>query len=628
MQKINILVVEDNETILESLKSTLTELNYSVLNIAKTGEKALEILKEVEPDVILMDISLPGEMNGIKTVSAINEKYDLPIIYLTAHDDDSTFNEAIQTEPYGYVLKPFRETQLKVAIELAYNKHLVERKLKQSEAKYRSLFETMDQGVIYQDKSGRIISANPAAEKILGRSFEQMRGLSSTDPIWNAIHDDGSDFPGTEHPAIIALKSGKPVRSTLMGLQNHKTGKINWITIEATPVFRESGIEPYQVYTLFKDITDTVNLDAERRRLHSAVEQSSASIIITDTEGIIEYVNPAFQNTTGYSSQEVYGKKPNILKSEFTPAENHIILWETIKAGKDWRGEFYNIKKDGTYFWERAVISPVLNEKGKITHFLAVKDDITEHKKQEEELIIAKNMAEKSDRLKTEFLAQMSHEIRTPINNILTFISLLKEEFENKLPEELQSSFHILDSSSKRLIRTIELILNMSRIQTGNFDTKFETIDLLEDILDDIVLEFYTRAKEKGLELSFNNNLKATLIHVDKFSFGQIFMNLLGNAIKYTQEGFIEINAYSKNKRIHVEVKDSGMGISQEFLPKLFEPFSQEESGYTRRFEGTGLGLSLVKRYAEINKAELSVESKVGKGTIFRVDFESVDSVK
>ncbi|MBU1101701.1 MAG: PAS domain S-box protein [Bacteroidetes bacterium] len=624
MHKISILIVEDDKTILESLRSTLFELEYTVLNVANTGETALEILKEVEPDVILMDISLPGEMNGINTVSAINTKYDIPIIYLTAHDDDLTFKKAIQTEPYGYVLKPYNIGQLKVAIDLAFSKHQVEKKLKQSETKYRNLFETMDQGVVYQDKTGRIVSANPTAESILGLSFEKMVNLTSNDPQWDSIRPDGSPFPGEEHPAMVALNSGKPVENIIMGIRNIVTEDIKWITIDAMPLFKDDDSEPYQVYTLFKDITEKVALDNERRKLHSAVEQSSASIIITDTEGTIEYVNPSFEKTTGYPADEVYGKKPNILRSEFTPREEYENLWTTIKSGKDWRGEFYNIKKNGSCYWERAVISPVFNDKGIITNFLAVKDDITENKRKEEELIVAKDNAEKSDRLKTEFLAQMSHEIRTPINNILTFISLLKEEFENKLPDELQSSFHILDSSSKRLIRTIELILNMSRIQTGNFDTKFECLDLFQDFLDDIVLEFYTNAKEKGLSLNFNNNIVNSKVFVDKFSFGQIFMNLLGNAIKYTREGFIDINVYNKGARICIEVKDSGIGISKEYLPKLFEPFSQEETGYTRRFEGTGLGLSLVKRYAEINNAELSVESEIGVGTIFKIVIDSV----
>lgn len=500
MERISILVVEDEKVIAESLRLTLKEMQYSVLDVVTCGEDALEFLSQVTPDIILMDINLPGELNGIRTAQHINSKFDIPIIYLTAHGDQATLHKALETLPSAYILKPFKDSELRIAIELACSKYQVEKKLRASENKFRTLHETMKQGVIFQDAEGRIISVNPAAERILGLTEVDL-GITTYELFSNSMRANGRILEKDEFPSVVALKTGIPINDFIIGIINKKTNELKWLRIDARPLTRVEDQKPSQVYTLF--------------------------------------------------------------------------------------------------------------------------EDITEQMQQEKMLVQAKENAEKSDRLKTEFLAQMSHEIRTPINNILTFINLLREEFEDKLPEELQSSFTILDSSSKRLIRTIELILNMSKIQTGNFETNFEKIDLVKDILDDIVIEFYSRAHEKGLEFIVDKSALKTEIIGDKYSVGQIFVNLVGNALKYTENGYIKIIVSNRDENLFVSIEDTGKGISEEYLPHLFQPFTQEDSGYTRRFEGTGLGLSLVKKYTEINNALISVESQQGKGTTFCLEFKT-----
>ena len=502
MYKISILIVEDELIIAESLKTTLSGLNYDVLAVLSTGEEALDFLSQVSPDVILMDINLPGELDGIKTVEKIKSGFAVPIIYLSAHEDKETLNSALETLPSAYIIKPYKENELRIAIELAFSKHQIEKKLKESEAKYRTLHETMKQGIIFQDSKGKIISANPAAKRILGLKEKDFSESKNEEIKLDFIDENMQPLPPEKLPYSIALNTGKFIDNVVMGIINSNSNSLHWLKVDARPIFREENHRPYQVYTLFEDITEQV--------------------------------------------------------------------------------------------------------------------------KQERQLIVAKENAEKSDKLKTEFLAQMSHEIRTPINNILTFITLLKDEFEDKLPDDLQYSFQILDSSSKRLISTIELILNMSKIQTGSFETNFENLDLVKEVLDDIVMEFYSRAKERGLVLQFENAADSTMIHGDKYSVGQIFVNLIGNAIKYTEEGTIKIKVQNEENSILVDIEDTGKGISKEYLPKIFEPFTQEDTGYARRFEGTGLGLSLVKKYVELNKAKISIESEINKGSTFTVTFDKI----
>lgn len=239
------------------------------------------------------------------------------------------------------------------------------------------------------------------------------------------------------------------------------------------------------------------------------------------------------------------------------------------------------------------------------------------------EIVASKEEAERSNRLKSDFLAQMSHEIRTPVNTILSFSSLLKESLEDKLEEDLKDSFKIIENGGNRLIRTIDLILNVSQIQSGNLTltpTKLNIISLLKNI----VSEFKHSALKKDLSISFESDVKKLMLFADSYTITQIFANLIHNSIKYTSEGSINITAEENNKKqIIVKVKDSGVGMSDDYLTQLFDPFSQEETGYTRKFEGTGLGLTLVRKYCELNNAEISVTSKKNKGSTFIVKFNN-----
>ncbi|PID57912.1 MAG: hypothetical protein CR986_08315 [Ignavibacteriae bacterium] len=249
-----------------------------------------------------------------------------------------------------------------------------------------------------------------------------------------------------------------------------------------------------------------------------------------------------------------------------------------------------------------------------------------ERKRYLSEVIIAKEEAEKSNKLKSDFLAQMSHEIRTPVNTILSFASLLKENIQDRVDDELKDSFKIIENGGRRLIRTIDLILDVSQIQAGNLKITLDTINLIK-ILEDLMPEFEQEAAKKDLSLTFDTELEELNVIADLYTVTQIFVNLIHNAIKYTFKGGITLSAYkSEHGEVYVKIVDTGVGMSEEFLTKIFEPFSQEETGYTRKFEGTGLGLTLVRNYCELNKAKISIESKKNKGSTFIVKFTHDDS--
>ncbi len=250
--------------------------------------------------------------------------------------------------------------------------------------------------------------------------------------------------------------------------------------------------------------------------------------------------------------------------------------------------------------------------------------DITLQVQAKEALITAKKKAEESERLKSEFLSQMSHEIRTPINSITQALEFLKDELNDKDNEELAMVLNIMDSASKRIIRTIHLILNLAEVTSGVYERSDSRIDLYSDCARLLYHEYYPIAKEKGLNFIIKRNTDLTEITADQYSIKTIFENILDNSLKFTERGSIELIIDRDNmNHLFVEVNDTGVGISEDYLPRLFKAFSQEESGYTRKFDGNGLGLALVKKYCEINNAEITIQSNKYNGTNVRISFNN-----
>ncbi len=234
-----------------------------------------------------------------------------------------------------------------------------------------------------------------------------------------------------------------------------------------------------------------------------------------------------------------------------------------------------------------------------------------------EELNIAKEKAESSDRLKSQFLAQISHEIRTPLNGIMTSLSILKMELEDRGIGDLITDFERINQSSERIIRTVELILNMSEVQIGTYTPKFETVNV-NTAVENVLKNFEHKIKMKGLVLvkQFEGEI---LKQLDQYSFEQIIINLIDNAYKFTENG--QINIVINSEKQVLKICDTGIGISEEYLPEIFKPFNQEDKGYTRTYDGNGLGLPLSKKYCELNNIEIKINSKKNEGTCVELVF-------
>jgi PAS domain S-box-containing protein len=368
---------------------------------------------------------------------------------------------------------------------------------------------------------------------------------------------------------------------------------------------------------------ETIQIEEDRKRteekirqLSQAVEQSPVTIVITNKKGEIEYVNPKFVETTGYTIDEVIGQNPRILKSGYTSYDEYKELWQTVRAGKEWHGEFHNKRKDGTLFWESATISPILNTQGKSTHFIAIKEDITNRKIAEQDLINAKLQAEESDRLKLVFLANMSHEIRTPMNGILGFTELLKAP--HLTGEEQQEYISIIEKSGKRMLNIINDIISISKVESGQIEISLSETDINEQI-NYIHSFFKPEANQKGIQLLITKELPSTynLIKTDREKLYAILTNLVKNAIKFTNEGTIKFGCEKKDGNLEFFVKDSGIGISNSQKNIIFERFRQANESISRSHEGSGLGLAISKAYIDMLGGKIWVDSEEGKGSTF-----------
>jgi PAS domain S-box-containing protein len=353
-------------------------------------------------------------------------------------------------------------------------------------------------------------------------------------------------------------------------------------------------------------------------KLTQAVEQSANVIVITDLNGNIEFVNRAFELLTGYSKAEVLGKNPNILKTDYLPDTVYENLWKTITSGNVWEGRFFNKRRDGSTYWEKALISPIKNETGGIINFIAVKEDITKELARQSELERAKEMAEEASGLKSEFLANMSHEIRTPLNVILGFTDLLLEKADGK---EVREQLGIIKDSGVNLLELINDILDFSKIEAGKMSLKPEPFSLFS-LLHNLNIMFSLEAESKGLSFSLEKDgLLPEEITGDQFRIRQILLNLLSNAVKFTEAGSVSLHCTydADEEKCMFTVKDTGIGIAGDLRGQIFKPFEQLDSSAKRRFSGTGLGLSITRKLVYLMAGTMNLESEPGKGSVFTV---------
>jgi PAS domain S-box-containing protein len=512
-----------------------------------------------------------------------------------SNDEISLMEELAGDLTYGIIALRARSEHLK-AVEL----------LKNSEERFSKVFRQSPIAIaISKESDNCFIDVNNIFVNETGYSRDEILGKPPSELGLFADPEDGGRI-------LSALKE----KGFIKNFEIKTRLKSGAIRIGLNTTIRIILNEEPHYLSLIQDITEKKQAEIELRKLSRAVEQSPVSIVITDVHGNIEYINSKFSEVTGYTQSEVLGQNPRILKSGEMSADNYKILWQTITSGKEWYGEFHNRKKNGELFWELASISPIFDSSGAITHFLGIKEDITLRKQYEYDLIEAKEKAEESDRLKTAFLHNISHEIRTPLNAIVGFSTLLGEP--NLDAEDRQSHIDLISQSSDQLCAIVSEIVEISNIEAGI--VKFNESEInLNVLFQKLLKQFIPEADKKGIVLEISSTLSEIEARIisDNTKLNQILLNLINNALKFTERGHIEFGCSLKGDYLEFNVSDTGIGIPEEHKTKIFNRFYQVDNGPSRLFGGTGLGLSICKAYIEHLGGAIWLTSEPDKGTTF-----------
>ncbi|TKG92836.1 PAS domain S-box protein [Puteibacter caeruleilacunae] len=457
--------------------------------------------------------------------------------------------------------------------------------------------------LVIEPMSGFIVNCNKTAVSYYGYSERELNMMRLEELTYSDKH-----------------KIVKRIQECILRGRNHyestqidKKGRLKPVELFLTKVKIDGR---YYVHAIVYDVSEKKKAEEQIKLLQTAVDQSPVTIVITNTEGLIQYANPVFEKTTGYKLAEVLGKRLTLLKSGYHTKDYYDELWDTILSGSSWQGEFKNKRKNGELYWEEAIISPIKNTEGEITHFLAIKEDITRRKKMIKELKTAKEKAEDSDRLKSAFLANVSHEVRTPMNGIIGFTELLQNDSDDDSMAN-QYAEYILQSAHQ-LMGTFDSVIDLALIESQQIDVAESKVDVIR-MINNMIPNYIKICGKKPINITKRINLsdeyRAIITDITKLK--RVFDYVLKNAIKFTEEGEIEVSCVKHDDMIEFCVKDTGIGIPEEKMEKIFNAFEQTNTGTTRNYEGLGVGLTVSKAFVEALGGKLWVESEVGVGSSF-----------
>lgn len=504
------------------------------------------------------------------------------------------------------------------------------RQIRQGQQRFATLFESSPVPM-WLFANGRPFDCNQATARFFGDDDKQSllaRPLAELSP---SHQPDGESSASKATRVLAASLAGE--EQHFEWEHRHRDGH----SVYADVSLKRIELAGKQVVLAVSyDITERKRAEDQLRKLSLAVEQSPESIVITDLEGRIEYVNEAFVRATGFERHEVIGDNPRVLQSGKTPGETYRSMWATLQRGETWRGEFINRRKDDGEYDEMAIISPLRQPDGSISHYVAVKADVTEKKRlraeldrhrehledlvrqRTRELEVAREQAETANRAKSAFLANMSHEIRTPMNAIIGLTYLLRRDLHD--PEQADRLERI-DKASYHLLALINDVLDLSKIEAGHLD--LESTDFhLSAIFDNASSVIAVAAQSKGLSVIIDPDSVPFWLRGDPTRLSQALLNYATNAVKFTHSGSITLRARvleddGHNLLLRFEVADTGIGIAAANIGRLFQVFEQIDPTTTREYGGTGLGLAITRRLARLMGGDTGVESEPGRGSTF-----------
>ena len=611
--KVKILVVEDESIVAMELRDRLQKMNFSVVGIYDSGDTAIAKTHETLPDLILMDIIIKGDKDGIETAHLIRSQLDIPVIFLTAHSDPKTLQRAQQEAPYGYILKPFRERELQITIDMALQRHKMERQVKESESWLQTTLNSIGDAVIATDEKGIVKFLNPAAQKYTGWSQQEAVGKNFSQ-VFNIINEETR--AAQENPVDKALRT-----DAIVHLANHtvlisKSGKELCIEDSAAPILDASGLVN-GVVVVFYDVTERKKmqgqLEESEEKYRSFIEHFNGIAFQLNSDYTPIFINGAIKEITGYSKKDfmdgslTWNKiiNPDDLKMMNITNSRHKL------SDKDELEQEYRIVcKDGSLRWVHTLMQKIYNDSGTLVRMQGIVHDVSDKKIMEAELIRSQ---------KLESLGVLAGGIAHDFNNLLTAIfgniGLAKLFIK---PEE--KSYQRLDEAEKALVRAKDLTQQLLVFSKGGAPI-LQTIDIRDVI--NTSASFALRGS--NVQFVFEANPDLWPVDFDEGQLSQIIQNLVINADHAMPDGgevaircknmVLKHNDYTlpDGNYVRIVVTDEGTGITPENLKNIFDPY------FTTKEHGSGLGLATIYSIVKNHNAHISVDSVVGKGTSFEI---------
>jgi len=607
MDNIKILIVEDEAIVAADLSNKLIQLGYRVAGIAGNGADAVEMATRLEPELVLMDIKLKGDMDGIEATHILQDSCNFPVIYLTAYSDLATLERAKITGPFGYILKPFEERELVIQIELALYKHKAEIKLRAQQELLQAILNSIADAVISVDLQENISFINPAAESLSGWSTKEANGKPLS-RVFSAINEQTGR--AIEPISTRVLQENRTVRIPEGSLLEVKGRSRIYVAGNGSPLLGGDGVTVGMLLT-FQDVSDKIAQEQALRQSENLLKKAEEIAQLGSWEFDIE------KGSFIWSDEEsrIFGLKPGRSAPTYKNVLDMVHPDDIKKVDEAYQNSLQNDTMP--YDIEHRIIRPngeirhvhekcehIRDNSGAVVRSVGITHDVTGYKK-------ALMSLERSNRELEDFAYVASHDLQEPLRGIIGFLQLLQRRYKERLDDKGIEFIEYSVKAAHRMQSLIRELLCLSRL--SSHPTVFVELDL--DIIVNEVKENLQRLlKEKKAVVSAE---KLPSLPIDTSMIHSLFQNLLTNAVKYNNSltPTVTISCRQTGNSYQISVADNGIGIDEKFHQRIFTIFQRLHT--EQEYCGTGMGLALCKKIVECHEGTIWVESTPGKGSTF-----------
>jgi PAS domain S-box-containing protein len=615
-----ILIVEDEAVTALDLKKSLISLGFDVISVEDRGIDAIRKIEKFKPDLILMDIVLKGEMDGIEAAEKINKLFDITIVYLTAYSSDKTFERAKLTGPYGFIVKPVDFYELKCTIETSFYRYDLEKELKEIQENLEFkvqkrtkelenlvdeltlknfLLDSANDSIFLHDLQGNIIYVNEAGYKSRGYTKDELFGMN----IWDLSPPEHNEQINTiieeikEKGEFIFESRDLCKDGSIMLLEIHS----RFINLDGKNF----------ILSVVRDISKRKENENKLRFQADILKNVRDCVIVYDLQGKIIYWNKGAESVYGYAGEEILGE--NIAKLYLKNDDNQLMHdLKEIRESGEYTGEWEGKRKDGSKVIVDIMETVMLDVNGEITGIIGISRDITERKQMEKERETLLEELKRSNEELRQFAYITSHDMQEPLRTIASFTQLLERRYKNRLDDDADEFMDYIVEASIRMKQMILDLLEYSKI--GRNEKEFHAVDM-EEVLNDIIINLHDLIERTDAEITHD---PLPIVIGERDNLFRVLQNLIGNAIKFRkpdEPSKVYISAKYKKDKYIFSVKDNGIGIEKQYMERIFTIFQRLHT--KDKYEGTGIGLSIVKRIIERHGGRIWVESEPGVGSTF-----------